>query len=128
MSVFLLIKSYGRGFYFKTKVKTKLFERKRSLEKFEIPELLFSKIKSIRTDRIVFCRYNDTKAKTTVISILRSLSNESAVKIVSGSHSVFVYDFIGYTTWYGRLSFLPVDMLSRAFVGYGRLTICNKLK
>lgn len=123
----LLVKSYGRGFHFKTKARLKLFERVRLLEKFEIFEFLFSKIRAIKNDKIIFCRYNDTKAKTTIIPILRSMINESSIKNINGSHSVLVYDFIGYATWFGRFSFSPIDTLPRAFVGYGRLAVCNKL-
>lgn len=51
----------------------------------------------------------------------------NATKTILGNHSVLVRNFVGYTTWCGRFSQSPLDILPRAFCGYARFVVCNKL-
>lgn len=118
---YLFIKSQGRGFHFKTKTEVRI------LAKFKLFKLMMPRIK-VRTNKdLVFCRYyNDEKANTTIKPIIRNMMGQNATKYVEGNHSILVSNFVGFTTWCGRFSFSPFDIMPRAFIGYGRLTLCNK--
>ena len=73
---------------------------------------------------IVFCRYKeDADAKTTIRPIL-----SNTTKVMNGTHSVFILNFIGYTTWIGRFSKSPFDATPRHFSGIGRFVFCKELK
>jgi len=128
----LLVKSRGKGFHFEHKVRIKLFNRpkilERILDKFTIFKFRLPNLNIITKKPYLFCKYsNDEKANTTITPLLRSLQNENASKTIEGNHSVLVYNFIGYTSWFGRFSFSPFDILPRTFVGYGRVAVCNRL-
>ena len=129
---FLFVKSSGKGFHFESKTRTKLLKRpkilSKLLSKIKFFKIKLPKLKLFDKKPYLFCRYpKDPEANTTITPIVRSIVNESYIKNVQGNHSVFVYDFVGYTTWCGRFSFSPLDVLPRAFAGYGRVIICNNL-
>ncbi|HDQ16434.1 MAG TPA: hypothetical protein ENN45_05190 [Bacteroidetes bacterium] len=129
---FLFITSRGKGFHFESKTRTRLIKNSKIfgkiLDKINIFKIKLPKLGLFERKSIVFCRYpNDSAAITTITPIVRSIINGSHVKTVQGNHSVYVYNFVGYTTWWGRFSFSPFDIFPRAFSGYGKITICNNL-
>ena len=129
---FLFIKSSGKGFHFESKTRIKLLKRpkilSKLLNKIKFFKIKLPKIKLFHKKTYLFCKYaKDPTANTTIIPLIRSAINESYIKNVQGNHSVFVYDFVGYTTWCGRFSFSPLDILPRAFAGYGRTAIYKNL-
>ena len=115
---FTRVQSTGKGFHYKTLLLEKLYLRY-LLWKFQLPRIapFFAK-------PFVFCRYgNDLTAKTIIQPIL--WGNETAPRIIEGTHSVFVNNFIGYSTWFVRFSYSAI--LPRTFSGYGRFAFCNKI-
>lgn len=117
------IKSHGRGFHFKTKTNVEI------LTKFKFFRIMLPRIHISARKPIVFCKYSsDERAKTTYNSMIQSYLNENATEtIVSGNHSVFVRHFVGYTTWFGRISNPFSSFIPRAFSGIGRCVICKQL-
>ena len=112
------VKSKGRGFHFKFKTKVNV------LTKFKLFSLLLPKIRIWARTPIVFCKYsNDSRAHTTIIST----QDSNLTKVVEGSHSVFIYNFVGFTSWCGRFSFSPFDVLPRSFSGYAMFVSCKTL-
>ena len=117
----LLISSHGRGFHFRSKPLLKMLVVKR-LFKLRLPKI----VSSVKTP-VIFCRYpKDPKANTTITPLVRSLFGFGA-KNMTGNHSVYVRNFIGFTTWSGRSSFSPFDRFPRAFFGLCQKAICHKL-
>ena len=116
------VKSHGRGFHFKTKINVRL------LTKFKFIKLMLPRIHISAKRPVVFCKYAaDQKAKTTYNSLIKSYLNENTTKmVISGNHSVFVRHFVGYTTWFGRISNPFSSIIPRAFSGIGRYVICNQ--
>lgn len=112
----LKIKSHGRGFHFKTKLLAKMAINL-ILLKLNLPRL------GVMIEKpLIFCKYSkDTKANTTITPILRP----NAIKSIQGPHSVVVIDFVGFTTWIGRISISPI--LPRSFFGIARLAAIQKL-
>jgi hypothetical protein len=118
----LFVKSRGRGYHYKTKPLVNMFIQF-SLFKLNLPLILFN-IKR----PLVFCRYpKDGKAVTTIKPMIRSLLGMNCTKTITGHHSVIVRKFVGITTWAGRVSFTPLDIFPKAFYGFARWVICNKL-
>jgi hypothetical protein len=112
------VKSHGRGFHFKTKFLEKLAINI-ILFKLELPRLGVMVKKPL-----VFCRYSrDGKAQTTMDPLLRN--KENSTKIITGPHSVAAINFIGFTTWFGRVSISPI--LPRAFFGIANIVVCKNL-
>jgi len=113
----LKVKSYGRGFHFKTKF----------LEKVALNFILFKlnlpRLGVMAKKLLVFCKYRGDNAKTTIDPILRD--KENTTKIITGPHSVVVINFIGFTTWFGRISISPI--LPRAFFGIASVAACKNL-
>ncbi len=111
------IKSRGRGFHYQTKLIEKLILR------FIRFRLALPRINTLLTSPFVFCRYKkDLKANTTITSLL--LNNS---KYMSGNHTVIVRNFIGFTTWFGRFSFTPLNLIPKSFFGVAKFAICIKL-
>lgn len=128
----LFIRSSGKGFHYESKTRTKILKRpkilSKILDKINIFKIKLPKINLFKKKTHIFCRYAyDVNANTTITPLIRSAMNESYIKTIHGRHSIYVYNFIGYTSWIGRFSFSPFDILPRAFVGYGRVAICNDL-
>ena len=95
---------------------------KKILLRFIRFRLALPRLNTLLTSPFVFCRYKkDLNANTTITSLL--LSN---TKYVSGNHTVIVHNFIGFTTWFGRFSFSPLDLISRSLFGVAKFAICIK--
>ena len=110
------IKSSGKGFHYQTKLIEKIILR---VIRFR---LALPRLNTLLTSPLVFCRYKkDLNANTTITSLL--LSN---TKYVSGNHTVIIHNFIGFTTWFGRFSFSPLDLISRSLFGVAKFAICIK--
>ena len=112
------VKSHGRGFHFKTKL----------LEKMALNLILFKlnlpRLGVMAKKPLIFCKYSrDDRAKTTIDPLLRN--NTNSTKIITGHHSVVAINFIGFTTWFGRISISPI--LPRAFFGIARIVACKSL-
>jgi len=112
----LKVKSHGRGFHFKTKL----------LEKMALNFILFKldlpRLGVMAKKPLIFCKYSrDARANTTITPLLRT----NAKKSIEGPHSVVAINFIGFTTWFGRISISPI--LPRAFFGIARLVACKSL-
>jgi len=110
------VKSWGRGFHYKMKLIGKLAVR------FILIRLGMPFLQTMLTNPLVVCKYkNDEKAGTEITSIILNRTQN-----ISGNHTVIVRNFIGYTTWFGRVSFSPLDIIPRAFSGWAKLAICIK--
>ncbi|MEA2055907.1 MAG: hypothetical protein U9O49_03645 [Candidatus Thermoplasmatota archaeon] len=118
LGLFSKVTSRGRGFHFKFKTKVNV------LIKFKLFSLLLPKLRVWKRTPIVFCKYlNDSRAHTTITST----QDSNLTKVVEGSHSVFIYNFVGFTSWCGRFSFSPFDVLPRSFSGYAMFISCKTL-
>jgi len=131
-SLFSVLKSKGKGFHFKTKIRFRM-------EKLHFPRMpkeipLLVKIKLLiyfnfnkpvtKPTNIIFCKYaNDAQANTTITSLV---GGENATRYIEGNHSVFALGFIGYTGWLGHFSFTPFNLRPRAFAGYAMLVNCKE--
>ncbi len=116
------VKSHGRGFHFKTKTRVRI------LTKFKFFKIMLPRIRITARKPIVFCKYDaDQKAETTYNSLIKSYMNKNSTSTtITGNHSVFVRNFIGYTTWTGRFSSPFTKIIPRAFSGIGKYVVCNQ--
>jgi len=113
------IQSIGKGFHYKTRVLEKMYLR------YFLWKLTLPRIATLLARPFLYCRYaKDLTAKTIIKPLLGR--NQSEITIV-GAHGVFVNNFIGYTTWLGRFAYAPFIIIPRAFSGYARFAIINKL-
>lgn len=118
----LLVSSRGKGLHLKTKPIYSIY-LKLNLLKLKLPRFIVRKIISL-----MFCRYpEDPNSKTTIIPLIRTSINPCSIKKMTGNHSVYVHRFMGYTTWLGRKSCSPLDIIPRAFYGIARRVVCHKL-
>lgn len=110
------IKSRGRGFHYQAKLIEKLLLR---FIKFR---LALPRLNTLLTKPLVFCRYKkDLRANTTISSLLFNTS-----RYMNGNHTVIVHNFVGYTSWFGRFSFSPLNLVPRSFFGVAKFAICIK--
>jgi hypothetical protein len=111
------IGSYGKGLHYQSK-----FLEKMTL-KFVLFRLGLPRIHTIISRPLILCKYSkDINAKTTMNPLLRPYTN----KVIEGNHTVAVINFIGITSWIGRFSMSPFDILPRAFFGIGNFDFCMK--
>ena len=109
------IGSYGKGLHYQSK-----FLEKMTL-KFALFRLGLPRIHTLINRPLIVCKYSkDLNAKTTMNPVLRPYTN----KVIEGNHTVIVLNFVGITSWIGRFSISPFDILPRAFFGIGNLAFC----
>lgn len=119
--VFKVVSSKGKGLHFKLKTRLRLTLNKK------LTSLKLPRISVIPRKPLIYCNYvNDPNAYTEVSPMFKSDPN--ATKIVTGNHSVLALNFIGYTSWSGRFSFTPFDILPRSFSGIALFIICKSPK
>ncbi|UCB58330.1 MAG: hypothetical protein JSV67_06950 [Thermoplasmatales archaeon] len=107
------VKSRGKGFHFKMKIRYKLGK---GIKLFPLlPPYFIGGIKI----PLIYCRYLDDVNGNTSITPLMGGDKETIY--VEGAHTVFALGFIGYTSWFGRVSLSPFDILPRMFTGYALL-------
>jgi len=111
------ITSHGKGYHFKTKwilrLVIKLILIKLGLPRINLPG----------RRRVIFCNYNkDPNANTTIEPILGIIGTRN-LTYIEGNHSIFVNNFVGFTTWIGRFS--KSFLLPRAFYGIGTFFIAK---
>jgi len=113
------IKSHGRGFHLKMKIRFKLGKGIKISP--ILPPYFIGGIKI----PIIYCRYTkDAKANTSITP----LTGENKETIyIEGNHTIYAFGFIGYTTWIGHISRTPFDILPRTFAGYTLLVNYKKL-
>lgn len=117
ISFFSRVTSQGKGFHYKSMLLESIAYR------FILIRLGLPRLSTFLHKTIVFCKYtNDINAETTIRPIL-----SNTTKVMEGSHSVFILNFIGYTTWIGRFSKSPFDLAPRHFSGIGRFVFCKDL-
>jgi hypothetical protein len=110
-----IISSKGRGFHYQMKLLGKLSIR------YILFRLGLPRLNTIFNDPIIICRYKkDKNAKTTINPIIPGLKT----KVVNGSHTVIVHDFIGFTSWRGRFSFTPLNLIPKSFFGVAKFSFC----
>ena len=118
LSVFCRVKSKGIGFHYKTMLLEKICLRF-LLWKLELP-----RVATWLAKPLIFCRYKeDSNAKTE----FKPLIGSGKDKEMEGEHFVVVNSFIGYTTWVGRISITPLNIIPKAFSGYARFAFCKEL-
>jgi len=116
------IKSQGKGFHYKSMYLEKIIAR------IALFRLGLPRITTILHAPLIVCRYpNDLNAKTKITQLFALNETANTTKIVEGNHTVIAQNFIGYTTWLGRFSKSFLDIVPRAFSGFARFVICNKL-
>jgi len=119
LGLFTRIYSKGRGFHYKTMLIEKIGLRY-LLWKLQLP-----RIASLLAKPLIFCMYGkDLTARTVLKPLLRTNTTE---KVMEGAHMVIARNFIGYTTWVGRFSITPLNIIPKAFSGYARFAFCIKL-
>ena len=115
------IKSHGRGFHYKSLFLEKIVTR------FVFFRLGLPRLTTVFHKTLVVCRYpKDINAKTKITQIFGK-NNTSKTVIIKGNQTVIAQNFIGYTTWLGRFSKSFLDLIPRAFAGFARFVVCNKL-
>ena len=116
----LFVKSRGVGTHIQWKVRLTVFL------KLKIFKGVFPKIAS-KAKWQIYCKYlNDSRSETSITPIVQYLMGMKGARVINGSHSVYVRKFFGYTSWIGRMSLSPSDVIPRSFVGIARVAICNK--
>jgi hypothetical protein len=107
------VKSRGKGFHFKMKIRYKLGK---GIKLFPLlPPYFIGGIKI----PLIYCRYpKDVNANTSITPLM---GEDKETIYVEGAHTVFALGFIGYTSWLGRVSRSPFDILPRMFTGYALL-------
>jgi hypothetical protein len=115
------VKSKGKGFHYQTVLFGKL------LIKFVLFRLGLPRIRTILRKPLIFCKYpKDMKANTTITPIiLNTVFKTSQVRYADGPHQVIVLNFVGYTTWFRRVSFTPFNLTPRSFAGFANVVICS---
>jgi len=113
------VKSRGKGFHFKMKIRYKL---EKGIKLFPLlPPYFIGGIKI----PLIYCRYpKEVNANTSITPLM---GEDKETIYVEGSHTIFALGFIGYTTWFGRVSRSPFDILPRTFAGYAPLVSYKKL-
>ena len=115
---FCKVKSKGRGFHYQTLLLEKLLVR------YLLFRLNLPRIHTLLNKPLVLCRYKkDPKANTTITSLIF----QNTKRYMEGKHMVIAIYFLGFTSWWRRFSFSPLDILPRAFVGFANLAICRSL-
>ena len=104
------VKSRGKGFHFKMNIRYKLGN---GIKLFPLlPPYFIGGIKI----PLIYCRYpKDANANTSITPLM---GEDKEIIYVEGSHTVFALGFIGYTSWFGRVSRSPFNILPRTFDGY----------
>lgn len=107
------IKSRGKGFHLKMKIRYKLGK---GIKLFLLlPPYFIGGIKI----PLIYCSYpEDVNANTSITPLIGE--NKETI-YVEGAHTVFALGFIGYTSWFGHVSWSPFDILPRIFNGYALL-------
>ena len=109
------VKSRGKGFHLKMKIRYKLGK---GIKLFPLlPPYFIGGIKI----PLVYCRYPEDVNANTSIMPLMGMDKETIY--VEGAHTVFALGFIGYTSWFGRVSRSPFNILPRTFTGYTLLAV-----
>ena len=109
-----LISSKGKGFHYQMKLLGKLTCR------YVLFRLGLPRFNSIFVNPIIICRYkNDPQAITKIKSFILGGTKE-----INGSHTVIAHNFIGFTSWMGRFSFTPFDLLPKSFFGIAKFSFC----
>ncbi|OGS41155.1 MAG: hypothetical protein A3K77_07330 [Euryarchaeota archaeon RBG_13_31_8] len=117
------VKSHGRGLHYKSMMLEKAISR------FVLFRLGFPRATTILHNTFIVCRYpKDIRAKTKITQFFGKNDTINKTMIVEGNHTVIVQNFIGYTTWLGRFSKTILNLVPRAFAGFARFVICNKLE
>ena len=113
------IVSHGKGFHFKMKIR---FKVGRGINLFPLLPPYFLGGIGIP---LVYCRYpRDVNANTSITPLIGE--NNETIKI-EGNHTIFALGFIGFTSWMGRVSRSPLDIIPRAFAGYTLFVNYNKI-
>lgn len=109
----VLVISRGKGFHFKPV---------RSITKLLKAFIPFKAVKFLRLP--TFCRYNNQKAKTTLIPLARHALGYNVTKTMTGLHSTVLLGFRGWTSWWGFTSGV-VDIIPEITVGISNLAMCR---
>jgi len=117
------VKSHGRGLHYKSMLLEKTVSR------FVLFRLGFPRVTTILHNTFIICRYpKDIRAKTKITQYFGKNVTGNKTQIIEGNHTIIAQNFIGYTTWLGRFSKTLLDITPRAFAGFARFVICNKLE
>ena len=115
LGFYSIVSSKGRGFHYQMALLGKLTIR------YVLFRLGLPRVHSLFITPLIVCKYkNDPKAKTTIKSIILG----GRTKEINGSHMVIAHNFIGITSWIGRFSFTPLNILPKSFFGIARFTFC----
>jgi len=110
------IRSYGRGFHFKSTFRMQL------LQKLKLFPFLPPYFRTAIFIPMNYCKYTtDPKAKTVVTSILTGVN-----KTYEGPHSVLNVGFVGYSGWIGHISYMGF-IFRTGFAGVTVFSVCREL-
>lgn len=111
------IRSRGRGFHFKIKIRVQLIKR---IKLFPLLPPYFRTRIFIPT---IYCKYSkDVKAHTTITPLIGG----AGTRVIDGPHRILAVGFIGYKGWLGHISYLGFGIRT-GFAGYTLLGSCKKL-
>lgn len=111
------IKSHGRGFHFKTKIRISLVKRIKLFQMLPPYFRIQTKIP------VIYCKYaEDARANTTITPLLGGNAT-----YIEGNHTIFALGFVGFVGWLGHFSKSPLDLIPRYINGYAMLVRCKKL-
>jgi hypothetical protein len=119
---YLRVKSKGIGLHYNTALLGQLMLR------YILFRLGLPRPSSIFAKPVVFCRYaGDNSSQTTITPIIRTRLRIDAAKQINGSHSLLLISFVGITTWIGRFSITPFDVMPRRISGVATFAFWNKI-
>ena len=119
---FLHVKSKGRGFHYNTVLLGQIIFR------YALFRLGLPRPQSIFAKPLVFCRYSrDNSSQTTITPIIRSAFRTNETTQINGNHSLLLISFVGITSWVGRFSRTPFDIIPKTLNGIARFAFWNEI-
>lgn len=119
---YLHVKSKGKGFHYNTVLLGKIMLR------YILFRLGLPRPQSIFAKQIIFCRYpRDNSSQTTITPIIRSVFRPNATTQINGNHSLMLISFVGFTSWLGRFSRTPFDIIPKTLNGVAKFAFWNEI-
>ena len=119
---YLHVKSKGKGFHYNTALLGEIILR------YVLFKLGLPRPQSIFAKPLVFCRYSgDNSSQTTITPMIRSLFRTNATTQINGNHSLLLISFVGITSWCGRFSITPSNIIPKTLNGIARFAFLNEI-
>lgn len=113
------VTSFGGGFHFKSSIRLPFM--------LMLRRKIFSRLPIRCIIPLVFCRYEDEHAKTTIKTLSIPCREETTTTIIEGNHTIIATGFVGYAGWLGFTSQLGQHLgIRTGFAGYTLFTGVRK--